>query len=263
MFYSCQKVIREANVHPYSNCGILICPVGDSTSGLRIASSMLNTIVDKTTVLFLSGGKTPKELYQDIAKEGKFHPGAVGLVDERYAKGPMHKESNEKMLADTGFLSHCKYTSIPVHLQLRNGISSEETARSYDEEVRTLFATYSKHIAILGVGLDGHTAGIHATSSLSLQGEALESWVKDLRTRSKNRMVIDYSDKGGFYKERITMTFLALSMMDLLLVLVFGREKKHALDLLFSDGSEEEVPARFLKRPDIANKTILITDQTI
>jgi len=65
------------------------------------------------------------------------------------------------------------------------------------------------------------------------------------------------------FKERITMTFLGLSMLDILIVLVFGNEKQNALKLLFSEGSEEEIPSRFYQRPDIAKKTLLITDQQL
>ncbi|MBI2034622.1 MAG: 6-phosphogluconolactonase [Candidatus Levybacteria bacterium] len=283
IFNSSQTVIREAKIHSYHNLGILICAVNNATSGLRLAGKILNSAVDKATVLFLSGGKTPKELYAQIAKEETLNPGAVGLVDERFGK-PMHENSNEKMMKETGLLQYLKKTNVPLYLilqchpggrlrrpigsldsiaSLQNDTNREETARRYEQQLRILHSTYRKHVTVLGIGVDGHTAGIPATSSLNLQGDALESWMEDLRSRSKNRMVIDYNDKGGFYKERITMTFTALSMMDLLIVLVFGKEKNHALKLLFSEGSEEEVSARFFRRPEIAKKTILITDQTI
>jgi 6-phosphogluconolactonase/glucosamine-6-phosphate isomerase/deaminase len=116
------------------------------------------------------------------------------------------------------------------------------------------------HVAILGVGIDAHTAGIPSDPSV---------WQEfDLSGRMKTEMVIDYDDHGpsagsGFYGERISMSFLALSHMDLNLVLVFGHDKKRALEWMFADGSEEEVPSRFFKRPDIAPKTLLITDQEI
>jgi hypothetical protein len=32
---------------------------------------------------------------------------------------------------------------------------------------------------------------------------------------------------------------------------------------MFTEGREEEIPARFFKRPEIAKKTLLITDQRI
>ena len=67
----------------------------------------------------------------------------------------------------------------------------------------------------------------------------------------------------GKFKKRITLTFNALSKMDLMIVLVFGSAKKKALNLMFTQGSVEEIPARFFKLSDIAKKTILITDQKV
>jgi 6-phosphogluconolactonase/glucosamine-6-phosphate isomerase/deaminase len=77
-----------------------------------------------------------------------------------------------------------------------------------------------------------------------------------------NSFVIGYDD-GGKYGERVTMSFLGLSMLDILLVLVFGKEKREALELVFSEGREEDVPGRFFKRPEIAKRTLLITDQEV
>lgn len=234
--------------------GISIYFVKDQDLGFSLAENILAAAVDKTTVLFLSGGKTPNALYRHIAESGLFHPGAVGLVDERFGP-PFHKESNELMLEDTGLLDYCRHAGIPVYRCLRRGLTREKSSVNYDEQLGTLFATYQRHIAVLGIGLDGHTAGIPA------QNLKVKSQKSKVYTTTD--LVTEYNDTRGVYGERVTMTFTALSMMDLLLVLVFGKEKKHALDLLFANGSEEEVPSRFFKRPEIAKKTILITDQTI
>ena len=51
-------------------------------------------------------------------------------------------------------------------------------------------------------------------------------------------------------------------MLDFLLVLVFGKDKREALRLVFKDGSEDDIPGRFYKRPEIAKKTLIITDQS-
>jgi 6-phosphogluconolactonase/glucosamine-6-phosphate isomerase/deaminase len=50
-------------------------------------------------------------------------------------------------------------------------------------------------------------------------------------------------------------------MQDLLIVLVFGEDKKAALESLFASGSEEEIPARFYKRREVAEKVLIVTDQ--
>ncbi len=246
----------------YNNLGITICPVTDEKSGIAVVLSLLHALLDKQTVLYLSGGRTPKTLYGEIARGEKLHPGAVAMVDERYGD-PMHENSNERMLSESALLRFATILNIPFHQILRPGLSREERSDEYDQKVRTLLSQYKQHVAILGIGMDGHTAGIPSKASLGVKGQDAETFVLDLAGKSKDRMVIDYDDKSGFYKERITMTFQGLSMMDILIVLVFGKDKKPALELLFSDGPEADIPSRFFKRTDIASKTLVITDQEV
>lgn len=259
------RFLRENGQPVYRHLGIAVTKVSTEQDGVVLALLLLQQVLDKQTVLYLSGGRTPKQLYAALAQNEQLHPGAFAMVDERYGE-PMHENSNEKMLRDTGLFRYFQMRNIPFY-PILSGVTRIETADQYDQAVRSLQAQYQKHVAILGIGMDGHTAGIPAISANSelqmANGERLPDWFVDLQERSKNRMVIDYDDQGGFYKERITMTFQGLMMMDLFIVLVFGKDKKMALELLFEDGSEDEIPSRFFKRPEIAARTLLITDQMI
>jgi 6-phosphogluconolactonase/glucosamine-6-phosphate isomerase/deaminase len=256
------KILREQRIRSHLNQGIQMAHVSSEEQGFVLVKEILYKITDRKTALYLSGGRTPKGLYVQLAHAEKLRPGVVGLVDERFGS-PMHEKSNEKMLQDTGLQRYFTMTGVTFHPILQYGMTREEIAERYDQELRELLAQYQLHVAILGVGIDGHTAGLPAPASLGLQGDALQRWTEDFEKRSKNCMVIDYDDKRGFYKERVTMTFLGLSMMDFLIVLVFGEDKKEALDRMFSDGLEEEIPSRFFKRPEIARKTLVITDQEV
>ena len=217
--------------------GISILKVYGSTPGVELAKREIYKIVDERTALFLSGGSTPKPLYQILAKEGKLKVGAVAMVDERF--GPsFHQNSNEKMIKDTGFLSYLESENIPFYGTLKNK-PLEETARDYDETIRYLLKSFPKSIAILGVGKDKHTASL------------LEDWVpsKD----EENLLVTQLKDFPGEFKERTTLTLFGLSMIDLLLVLVFGEDKKGVI----------KSPPSFFRRENISNKTLLITDQKL
>jgi 6-phosphogluconolactonase/glucosamine-6-phosphate isomerase/deaminase len=258
MQYKISDILQAYNASSHTHHGVALCHM-DAQKGLLFAKDLLYQVVDRTTCLFLSGGSTPKALYQEIAKEQELMPAAAGMVDERYGE-PMHNASNELMLKQTGLLSYFKQANIPFYSILQKGLTREACADEYDHKVREIFASYKFQVAILGIGVDGHTAGLPA---LYTKRQTQNSKLADLYERSKNRMVIDYDDRDGFYKERITMTFLALSMIDFLLVLVFGENKKEALVKLFAEGSEEEIPSRFFKRPDISQKTLLITDQEV
>jgi 6-phosphogluconolactonase/glucosamine-6-phosphate isomerase/deaminase len=264
-----RKIIIEEHCTLHEHLQVPFVTVSDSTRGIELAKKILYEIVDRRAVLYLSGGKTPQEMYRELAREEQIAPGVAALVDERYGK-PFHENSNELMLRETGFLRYLQMKDIPFfgilssrHSRLDRESDSrfrgnDDTLRKkltedYDQRLRELFATYQKHIAILGIGLDGHTAGIPSDRGV---------WEEfGLKNRMKIEMAIDYDDHGKFYGERISMSFLALSMMDVFLVLVFGQDKRRALEWMFADGLEDEVPSRFFKRPDIAPKTLIITDQ--
>lgn len=246
------QLIKEKNLLSHHNQGIIIITTPQDT-GRKFVKELLYRLVDSKTFLLLSGGKTPKELYSEYAHEEKLRPGAVGQIDERYGE-PFHENANQKMMEGTGILRYLQMRDIPFYPILK-GESREDTAMQYDATLRDLFSVYQRSIGILGVGADGHTAGIPASQKV---------WEEfSIANRGRTEYVIDYDDHGVFYNERVTMTFAGLSMLDLLIVLVFGDDKKKALNLMLEEGSEDEIPARFYTRPDIAKKTLIITDQRI
>jgi 6-phosphogluconolactonase/glucosamine-6-phosphate isomerase/deaminase len=247
-----EELFKKKNIFFHKNQGITVAQIATAENGVSLTASILYQIIDRKTVLYLSGGSTPKSLYTKLAKEETFLPGAVGQVDERYGM-PLHESSNQLMIRETGFLRYLEMRDIPFYPILK-GKSREETAIEYDEKIRELNAVYQKSIAIMGIGTDGHTAGIPAQSSkFKVQSSKFTG----------HDLVAEYEDAQRFYKERVTMTYLALEMMDLLILLVFGEDKKKALEQMFEEGAEEEIPARFYKRPEISKKTLLITDQRV
>lgn len=128
-----------------------------------------------------------------------------------------------------------------------------DAAEEYDQVLRTLHAQYPRNVGLLGMGADGHIAGLVPQSS--------EFRIKNSELFNSQDLVIGYTDeKMG---ERITQTFHALSLMDEIFVLVLGEEKKHALQWMQEEGTEDEVPARFFVRPEISPKVTIITDQKI
>ena len=213
--------------------------VKNSLEGEEIAKDFLYKNSDTKTVLFLSGGKTPKSLYGEFLVENRLRYGAVGMIDERYGEVG-HPNSNASMME--GFN--------PFY-PILNGESLENTALQYEQTVRDLFDKFSKSIGILGIGSDGHTAGIPAG-------------IKNYELRIKNEdLVTFFEDFPGENPKRVTMTFNALEKLDQIIILVFGEDKKKALELMFKEGPIEEIPARFYLRPEIAAKTTLVTDQQV
>jgi 6-phosphogluconolactonase/glucosamine-6-phosphate isomerase/deaminase len=259
------QIIASHNLFTTEHEGITVCRVPLMHEGFRLSRDILYQLADRRTVLYLSGGRTPKDLYENLANDKKLHPGAVALIDERYGS-KAHNSSNEKMIQEAGLLPYLREQSVPFYpILLEQQLDLKETAKNYDMTLRYLFAGFPKSIGILGIGLDGHTAGIAGNrQELSSSASSDKSFVNPLFANDDpGAFVGEFSDLQGPFKERITMTFLGLSMLDIFIVLVFGEDKKHALDLVFSEGSEEEVPGRFFKRPEIARRTLFITDQKI
>jgi 6-phosphogluconolactonase/glucosamine-6-phosphate isomerase/deaminase len=207
MFDQIQKILKERNILAHRNEGITVATVESLHDGFALAQDVLYHTVNAKTVLYLSGGSTPKVLYERFAQEEKLLPGAVGVVDERYGS-KFHETSNEKMFRETGLLRYLEMRSIPFYPILQ-GKSREETAESYDEKLRTLNSSYQHSIAILGIGADGHT------SSLAPNRQDFTNPM--FSEKNKHLFISEFDDQKSHYKERVGMTFLGLSMLDVLL----------------------------------------------
>lgn len=227
--------------------------ISDFHAAVEKAKEILYEKVDRKTVLFLSGGATPKSLYSALAEDKIIKPAAVGLIDERFGK-KFHEKSNEAMIQETGFLDYLKQQNIPFHPIITRRLSRQKTAEEYDKTSRDLFFHFQKSIAIMGIGTDGHTAGIIPNR---------KDFTDPLFDEGKQQLFVgDYNDEKSDYKERISMTFAGLSLIDYFIILAFGKEKKKPLQQMFTSGPLEEVPSRFFMQ-QAPNNTVVITDQQV
>jgi 6-phosphogluconolactonase/glucosamine-6-phosphate isomerase/deaminase len=127
-----------------------------------------------------------------------------------------------------------------------------DTATDYDETVRFLFNYFQKSVGILGVGTDGHIAGLLA----GVQNA-------ELGLRAETNLARAFDNLPGDFKERISLTFLGISKLDQIIVMIFGKDKKWALQQMFKSGLVAQIPARFLTQKNIEAKVTLITDQSV
>jgi len=245
--------------------GISIISTDGEKQGSNVASELLYEITDNRTALFLSGGKTPVNLYSELGKEQNLKIGAAAMVDERYGK-PMHDNSNELMIERSRLPDYFEREKIPFYRILVGEQNIANTAFHYDETVRYLLSHFPKSVAILGIGEDGHIAGIAPNRS---------DFINPLFSKEQRNLLVSYfkDPKSGScagnpaplygFGQRVTMTIRGLSKMDALIVLAIGEKKKAALSRLFKKGPIKQVPSRFVKNKIIASKTILITDQKV
>ncbi len=151
---------------------------------------------------------------------------SVMLADERYGD-PGHKDSNERQLRDAGFdFSILSYLSI-----LDADASFEETLNAAEIMTNQAFDYSDIIIGQLGIGDDGHIAGILLNSEACYETDNL---------------VVGYLSNP--YK-RITLTFNALSKINSAYIFAYGDSKYNALvNLKTKNLDTVDQPAQILKR---------------
>ena len=162
------------------------------------------------TSLVVSGGNTPKALYQKLAT-ASFDWSGVQLIlsDERWV--PIsHERRNEKMLQET-WLSKCAQCAPKLGTLIPNLAESEErNLKIVEQELRKNSKPF--RWVILGMGLDGHTASLFP-SDPSVQ--ALMS----------TQQLCAIAQPEGQPEKRVTLTPAALLNSRRIIVLIQGAEK--------------------------------------
>ncbi|TVR13244.1 MAG: 6-phosphogluconolactonase [Phormidium sp. GEM2.Bin31] len=182
----------------------------------------------------LSGGSTPKPIYQAIAGHDlpwdQLH---VFWGDERYVS-PDHPDSNQRM-AREAWLDQVPIPPDNIHPMPTGSQDPETDADLYDQQLQEFFKLESEQfpcfdIMLLGMGDDGHTA------SLFPHTEALE--ICDRR--------VTVGNKDG--EPRITLTVPVLNLSRTILFAIAGENKQGALaQVLAPEGDEQTYPSRLIQ----------------
>jgi 6-phosphogluconolactonase len=141
---------------------------GDTTQTLEFAAQHWIHSAQKAIqqrgrfIVALSGGSTPKAIYERLAKE-KLDWSKVWLFwsDER-AVAPTHPDSNYKMALDAGFAKLPIPPSQIFRMQAETDI--EKNARDYEEKIHHIAGKHLFDLVMLGVGEDGHIASLFPNS---------------------------------------------------------------------------------------------------
>jgi 6-phosphogluconolactonase len=112
--------------------------------------------------LFLSGGSTPKPLYQllageDYADQIQWSKVEVFFCDERCVPAD-HKDSNYRMIAEA------LLTKVPLPrdniYRMKGELEPNDAAKEYGLMLKEKFADSGPDYLLLGMGEDGHTASL-------------------------------------------------------------------------------------------------------
>ena len=164
----------------------------------------------------LSGGSTPKALYQLLADADEPFHAQVSWSrthffwsDERHVP-PDHPDSNYRM-AHEGMLSHVPVPQSNIHRVHSENPNAAEAASEYEQTLLQLTKQTLPQLdlILLGLGPDGHTASIFPGSEVLHETQLLVAapWVEKFNTY------------------RITMTLPLLNNGASVLFLVSGAEK--------------------------------------
>lgn len=174
------------------------------------------------------------------------HGLTLSLIDERYGP-PGHADSNWEQL-QRGGLATKQARTLPV---LQPGLNLAQTRDRYDTMIKTAFTENDVVIGQLGIGDDGHIAGIlpHSVATGSGTYTGQESVMA-------SPWIIAYH---GLPFDRLSLSFAALQRLTTAYVFAFGPAKRPALHRLYNDSLPLiEQPAQILKK---IPETYLYNDQ--
>ncbi|MGH6736713.1 MAG: 6-phosphogluconolactonase [Methyloceanibacter sp.] len=178
-------------------------------------------------IIALSGGNTPKPLYELLAEEplrSRLPWDRVQWIlgDERFVP-PSDPASNFGM-ARAAFLSRVPVPPANVHPVETEGVTLDEAAERYEAMLKGLYGADTLdparpllELTLLGLGDDGHTASL-------IPGQPV--------LQEKTRWVAPVPK--GREEERITLTYPALNSSAVVAFLVSGDAKRAILDKILS-----------------------------
>jgi len=190
--------------------------------------------------LALSGGNTPRPVYEALAKHRDAWEKWVFTFSDERCVPPDSAESNYRMAREALF----DRVPIPAEniLRIRGEADPAVAAKEYEEQLRQragVHPIYRHDLMLLGMGDDGHTASLFPGTEAP---KVTDRWV-----------VENFVPK--FDNHRITMTYPLLNASRHVCFLVNSKGKDDVLDQVFSGKSDYPCAA---VRPTEGNLTWLL-----
>jgi len=188
-----------------------------------IANHIKSSLVtNQHFVLGLSGGNTPKPIYEELAKIDDIDWSKVFIIfsDERTVAVD-HEDSNYKM-ADEHLLSRIKIDQANI-LRMKGELEANQAAKDYEEQLSTLQKRLSLNelrpdLLLLGLGADGHTASLFP----------------DTLALDENKRLCVANEVPQLETTRITLTYSIINSSKEILFLVSGKNKQPVVKKVIS-----------------------------
>jgi 6-phosphogluconolactonase len=211
--------------------------VAKAAADIIVSTASAAASAGRNFSLVLSGGSTPKLLYQMLAAE-PYRPRIdwpkveIFFGDER-AVPPDHADSNFKM-ANDALLSRVPLKPEHVH-RMRGEIDPTEAAIEYGKMLKAKFGDGGADITLLGMGDDGHTASLFPhTPAIS---------------ETHHRCVAHYVEKSTTGKSwRITLTPPFFNRSAQILLLVTGASKAPRIaEIMYGPRDLQRLPIQVIQ----------------
>lgn len=206
-----------------------------------VSKTILDIMKDNGVNIFLSGGSWV-DLYEDIFSrllehDLDFSDLGIYQVDERYDADRFHKDSNQRIILNN-VPTLKKLVDKGSKLRfIMNDESLSKTVQRYSILVKEALDGNDINVSLLGIGEDGHLAGIKPSSSV-ISADDQETHDENIQTNYTNMLrskkyVCNYDAED--YNNRITLNFKALESFNKTIVYVSGNHKKKALEKIYEN----------------------------
>jgi 6-phosphogluconolactonase len=196
-------------------------------------------------LLSLAGGSTPRGVYALWAERTRLDWSKVVLVfgDERCVP-PEHEQSNYRMVAESLL---ARLSAQPTILRMEGEAADPaQAAHNYDYALRELLGRDGfLHVALLGIGNDGHTASLFPRAPVLREADA---WC-----------VSTPAPDGSM--QRLSLTVPCLRSTRKLMFLATGAEKADVLRRVLEGPLDPEaLPSQFFLRDERLNVNLLLDE---
>jgi 6-phosphogluconolactonase len=175
--------------------------------------------------IVLTGGKTPKQAYEQAAKlEGDWSRVELWWGDERCVP-PDDTKSNYKLARDS-LLDRLERQPRAVH-RIEGERGKDAAAAAYEQEL----GDAELDLLLLGVGPDGHVASLFPNAP----------------TLRQRRRVLPAEPGFEPFVDRVTLSLPALRSAKEILFLLSGSEKADAARRAFLDDPNEDTPSSLVR----------------
>ena len=166
----------------------------------------------------LSGGNTPKALYQLFASQAYLNKIPWNRLDffwgdERFV--PFSDDRNNARMAYDSLLNHVPAPRDQIH-PMKTDISPADAVRQYDQLLKQYFKSHQSKgfdLVLLGMGDDGHTLSLFPGTAVINENQA---WVTEFYLEAQQM-------------HRITLTKVLVNQSAVIVFMAVGTGKAHAL----------------------------------